>query len=66
MDLAEDADGRVAIYSVTDAEPVPAAPPAPSQAAARLGRALDSRWAPAVIGVALVLILVLGLLLLRR
>ena len=75
MDVADDADGRVAIFSVEESPPDPgAAQSAPDArpstatrgAAHRLGAALDSRYAAAFIAAALVGILVLGLLLTRR
>ena len=74
MEVADDADGRVAIFSVEDATivssgsraaPEPGRPPR-RVAARSLGKALDSRLAPALIAATLVLILVLGLMLSRH
>jgi hypothetical protein len=71
MDVADDADGRVAIFSV--AEPRRASEIAPTQpgpdgttAPALLGRMLDSPYAVVVIAGVLVVILVLGLMLARH
>ncbi len=73
MDIADDADGRVAIFTV-DAAPVDpiADPPAPRPprrfhaTVDQLGRRMDETSAVVAIAVALVVVLVLGLLLLRR
>jgi hypothetical protein len=72
MDVADDADGRVAIFSV--AEPrrgsrIVSPPPGPAEATAapsRLGQMLDSPYAVVVIAVVLVVILVLGLMFSRH
>jgi hypothetical protein len=73
MDVADDADGRVAIFSV-DGTPEAAAPGVAMAArhsavrarAARVGAWLDGAYAGAVVAAALVVILVLGLLLSRH
>lgn len=74
MEVADDADGRVAIFSVEDApigspgsRSAPELGHPPHRGAARsLGKALDSRLAPALLAAVLVLILVLGLMLTRH
>jgi hypothetical protein len=73
MDVADDADGRVAIFSV-DGHPEadPPGGPRPAQRGAfrgatdRAGVWLDSPYAVPAIAAVLVLILVLGLLLSRH
>jgi hypothetical protein len=74
MDVADDADGRVAIFTV-DVAPARSTPERPPPAAggtggvgapgSRLGEVLDS-YGPAFIAVGLVVVLVLGLLLTRH
>ena len=72
MDVADDADGRVAIFSVEDlAEQVPPPPPPPGRGGAasvgaQIGRWLDDAYAGVGVAVVLVVILVLGLLLSRH
>jgi hypothetical protein len=74
MEVADDAEGRVAIFSIdvgsADPETVPPTVDRPHEgqggAGRRLGEALDSRYAPVFIGAALVIILVLGLVLARH
>lgn len=74
MQLADDAAGRVTIFSIEDAvtSPNPGLPPAvePEQGTRtvrnRVGDALDGPQAPVLLAVALVVILVLGLLLSRH
>ncbi len=71
MDVADDADGRVAIFSIDAAHrldtggtpPPPSDLPGPAGTAARLGTLLDSTYAGVGIAVVLVVILVLGLVL---
>lgn len=75
MDVADDADGRVAIFA-GDAEPAGAIPERPrpatggpgglSGATHRFGEVLDSRYGAALVAAALVAVLVLGLLLTHR
>ncbi len=73
MDVADDADGRVAIFTV-DAAPIDPIADTPAPRPRRpfhatmvlLGRRMDERSAVVAIAVALVAVLVLGLLLLRR
>ena len=71
MDVADDADGRVAIFSV--AEPrrgshIVSPPPGPDEATSptRFGQMLDSPYAVVVIAGVLVVILVLGLMFSRH
>jgi hypothetical protein len=71
MDVADDADGRVAIFTV-DARSTPERPPPAAGGTggvgapgSRLGEVLDS-YGPAFIAVGLVVVLVLGLLLTRH
>jgi hypothetical protein len=74
MEVADDADGRVAIFSldVASADPEPAPPTAEHRrdvgggVGRHLSEALDNRYAPVFIGAALVVILVLGLVLARH
>jgi hypothetical protein len=74
MEVADDADGRVTIFSIdigsADPETIPPTVERPQEghggAGRRLGEALDSRYAPVFIGAALVIILVLGLVLARH
>lgn len=73
MDIPDDADGRVAIFTVEEAEEaaVPAAPVTSAGGAARsamtrLGTWLDAPYAGVAIAALLALLLVVGLLLLRR
>ncbi len=74
MELADDAAGRVTIFSIEEAvtSPGPGLPPAVEPAEGgrtvrnRVGDALDSPQAPVILAVALVVILVLGLLLSRH
>ena len=73
MDVADDAEGRVAIFSVdasarpdTSQTPPPPAAPASAGPAERLGALLDGAYAGVAIAVALVVILVLGLALGRH
>jgi hypothetical protein len=72
MDLADDAEGRVAIFRVGES---PSAAPAPAGRGHRgglaatadgLGRLLDGTYAGVGVAVVLVVILVLGLLLSRH
>jgi hypothetical protein len=73
MDIADDADGRVAIFTV-DAAPQDPALDAPASGQGggfhavedRLGAWLDASFAGVVIAAALAVVLVLGLVLLRR
>ncbi len=73
MDLADDADGRVAIFSVGELSSTPG--PAPPGLAHRgrlagstagIGRLLDGSYAAVAVAAVLVVILVLGLLLSRH
>jgi hypothetical protein len=75
MQLADDAAGRVTIFSIEEAVVTPPAPgPPPGSEVAersltlwnRVGGALDSPQAPMILAAALVVILVLGLLLSRH
>ncbi len=73
MDLPDDADGRVAIFAVDQpGDAAAGVPPVRERGGAghaaleRLGAALDTPYAGVVVAAALVVILVLGLLLLRR
>ncbi len=73
MDLADDADGRVVIFSVeVEADHGSAVTQAPRRrrgadvALDVLGRGLDSAYAGVVIAVGLAVVLILGLVLLRR
>ncbi len=74
MDVADDADGRVAIFSVDapDRPDAVATPPPlphhprPAGLAERLGALLDSAYAGIGIAVMLAVILVLGLVLTRH
>ena len=73
MQLSDDAEGRVMIFSVEeDAAPAVVRTPDPGAAEGgarfrqRVGEALDSPQAPIVLAVVLVVILVLGLLLGRH
>jgi hypothetical protein len=75
MQLADDAAGRVTIFSIEEAvvtSPAPGPPPASEPAERgrtvrnRVGDALDSPQAPMILAVALVVILALGLLLSRH
>ncbi len=74
MDVADDAAGRVAIFSVDTLHPTtaggrpppPPAPPGWAGPAGRMGALLDSAYAGAGIAVVLVVILVLGLVLGRH
>jgi hypothetical protein len=75
MQLADDAAGRVTIFSIEEAvftSPAPGAPPASEPAERsltlrnRVGDVLDSPQAPIILAVALVVTLVLGLLLSRH
>jgi|GEM_PF-4762375 len=75
MQLADDAAGRVTIFSIEEAvvtSPAPGQPPGSEVAERsltlwnRVGGALDSPQAPMILAAALVVILVLGLLLSRH
>jgi hypothetical protein len=71
MDVADDADGRVAIFSVAEprrASQIVSPPPRPDETTAptRLGQMLDSPYAVVVIAGVLVVILVLGLMFSRH
>jgi hypothetical protein len=69
MDLADDAAGRVLIFSVDDDGPIsPEAsyPGPPGRHAGRLGELIDGRYTVVVAVNVLVVLLVLGLSLLRR
>jgi hypothetical protein len=71
MDVADDADGRVAIFSVPEprrSSQIVSSPPGADEATAptRLGQMLDSPYAVVVIAGALVVILVLGLMFSRH
>ena len=71
MDVADDADGRVAIFSVDGPRRASKIAPTPprqdgSTAPARLGQMLDSPYAVAVLAGVLVVILVLGLIFSRH
>jgi hypothetical protein len=75
MDVADDADGRVAIFA-GDGEPAGSGPQRPppgpggtgglAGAGRLLGEALDSRYGAAFVAAALVAVLVLGLVLTRH
>ncbi|HSP64616.1 MAG TPA: hypothetical protein VLO10_00360 [Candidatus Deferrimicrobium sp.] len=69
MDLPDDADGRVAIFTVD--EPIDELPPAGAGGGShgtlgRLGAWMDAAYAGVAIAVLLAVVLALGLLLLRR
>lgn len=70
MELPDDAEGRVAVFRVDDGVEDQAAPFPPAHDGGglyrRLGAGLDSQYAPVVLAMALVLVLLLGLVLLRR
>jgi hypothetical protein len=74
MDLPDDADGRVAIFALDEPGDVAAEVMSPSVARGgpvhtaldRVGSALDGPYTGVVIAAALAVILVLGLLFLRR
>jgi hypothetical protein len=73
MELSDDAEGRVAIFAVDGASgmatEMPVGPRRPGRlvgTGARVAATLDSRYAPPALAAVLVILLVLGLILLRR
>jgi hypothetical protein len=74
MDVADDAEGRVVIFSLDNSPLDEEAPPPPPNAGrngwmrgtSRFLEALDSRYAAAFVAAVLVGVLVVGLLLTRR
>jgi hypothetical protein len=71
MDVADDADGRVAIFSVPEprrSSHIVSSPPGAEEATVptRVGQMLDSPYAVVVIAGVLVVILVLGLMFSRH